>query len=289
MLSKKELKIAFDNATHLLYEKNEAETIFFILLKEFGISKISWLLENEFEIDENKFYTCINQLKKNIPIQYILCYEYFCGMKLNVTNAVLIPRPETEELVNLISNEYKNEKEKTILDIGTGSGCIALGLKKFLPNFNVFAIEKSEAAINLAKENAKKENLAITFFQEDILNLSADIKELKIDIIVSNPPYILKKEKSEMEKRVYEHEPEMALFVDDNDGLLFYKKIILLSNEMLLPDGKIFFEINQAYGNELKNWSEENGFDCEIKKDMFENNRFAILKKNNLRKKIELF
>ncbi len=279
MLSKKELKIAFDNATHLLYEKDEAETIFFILVEDFGISKMKWLMENEVEIDKNKFDTYLNQLKKNIPIQYVLGYEYFCGMKLKVSNAVLIPRPETEELVHLICKENKNLIGKTILDIGTGSGCIALGLKKNLTKCSVLALEKSAEALNLAQENAKKENLDITFFQEDILNLSGAIKQLKIDIIVSNPPYISIKEKTEMEKRVYENEPEMALFVNDNDPLLFYKKIVLLAIEILLPEGKIYFEINQAFGNELKTWSEENGFDCEIKKDMYDNYRFAILKK----------
>lgn len=190
-----------------------------------------------------------------------------------VNENVLIPRPETEELVDWIIEDQKKDKQSiTILDIGTGSGCIAISLAKKIPEAKVYAMDISEQAIQVARDNAKKNQADITFIKADIL----EVKELfqDFDIIVSNPPYVRELEKKEMRSNVLDNEPQRALFVSDNEPLLFYKKITDLAKEKLKENGGLYFEINQYLGVETKNMIESKGFkSVEVRKDLYDNER----------------
>ncbi|KXK42970.1 MAG: protein-(glutamine-N5) methyltransferase [Bacteroidetes bacterium OLB11] len=198
---------------------------------------------------------------KNIPIQYVLGYEWWGGMKLKVNQHVLIPRPETEELGNMV-NQYIQTKEAqviSVIDIGTGSGCLPIFIKKKNPLVKVDAIDISDEALNVAKENAKREQVEIHFFQKDIFQKDIFVNK-KYDIIVSNPPYILPEEKIDMHERVWANEPNVALFVTNHDPLQFYKAIAFFAMQYLKPDGKIFLEINQSFANEIFFYFHENHF-----------------------------
>jgi release factor glutamine methyltransferase len=197
---------------------------------------------------------------------------------------VLIPRPETEELVEFILSEVRNHKSEVsqILDIGTGSGCIAIALKKNLPDANVSAIDISDEALLIAKANAILNQTIVNFLRADILSpISPKNKsEGTFDIIVSNPPYVRISEKEKMSKNVLDYEPHLALFVNDNDPLLFYKAIAEFALENLSPNGKLYFEINEALGAEIKKLLEEKGFkNVEVKKDMSGKERMTVASK----------
>lgn len=226
---------------------------------------------------ENQLMPALEQLKKHIPVQYIIGETEFFSLPFNVNPAVLIPRPETEELVEWIINDIKNQFAKkpiTILDIGTGSGCIAVSLAKNLKNANVTALDISQKALETAKKNAELNNVTVTFQQQDILEIS-DLPE-KWGVIVSNPPYICEKEKASMEKNVLENEPPGALFVPDADPLLFYKKIAFLASKSLVSGGNLYLEINEAFGKETVLLLKETGFkDVELKKDFFGKDRMV--------------
>ena len=243
-------------------------------------------LDLEFSESEIKDWNVIlEQLKLELPIQYILGSTSFYGLKFEVNENVLIPRPETEELVEWIINSnlkissaqfgkasgerFNNLK---ILDIGTGSGCIAIALAKNLPNAQVFAIDVSERALATAKKNAEQNDVNINFIQKNILE-TTDLEQ-QFDIIVSNPPYVRNLEKAEIKKNVLEHEPHLALFVDDHDALIFYRKIGELAQKNLSKQGKLYFEINQYLGKETVELLENLGFsDVELKKDIYGNDR----------------
>jgi release factor glutamine methyltransferase len=192
-----------------------------------------------------------------------------------VNENVLIPRPETEELVEWIINENSitdKTKKIRILDIGTGSGCIAISLAKNLPNAEVYGIDVSKKAIETAKRNAINNNVDVTFVFLDILE--TDVLTCPFDIIVSNPPYVRNLEKEEIKKNVLDYEPHLALFVDDNDALVFYRKIAVLAKNSLLENGQLFFEINQYLGKEMTNLLEKMDFkNIELKKDIYDNDR----------------
>lgn len=187
------------------------------------------------------------QLEKNVPIQYLLGEAYFYGMKFKIGPGVLIPRPETEELVDLILKEVP-EGQFSVLDIGTGSGCIAIALAKHLPKASVTAIDISSVALDIARKNADLNNVKVEFIESDILKTG--FLENKWDVIVSNPPYVLISEMKNMQAHVVEHEPHNALFVPDKDPLLFYKKIAAVAKQSLNKKGKLFFEINEAFGRD---------------------------------------
>lgn len=197
------------------------------------------------------------ELKKNIPIQYILGECEFYNLKFNVNSFTLIPRPETEELVDLIIKHHKQSSnhELTILDIGTGSGCIPIALKKNIPHSKVSALDISEEALNVAKSNALKNDITIEFIKQDVLSKSL-ILNSTFSIIVSNPPYVLKTEAKLMEDRVLNYEPHIALFVEENDPIIFYKKIIDLSTNYLMPNGYLYFELNPLFANDVKNYAD---------------------------------
>lgn len=224
--------------------------------------------------ESEKISEIVARLKKPEPIQYILGETFFFGLQLKVTPAVLIPRPETEELVDLIIRE-NSDRNFTILDIGTGSGCIALALKSRLKNAIISGVDISEKALEIARGNSEINELNVHFFQADILNWEKNDWPL-FDVIVSNPPYVTESEKKLMHKNVLDFEPSNALFVDDTDPLLFYRTIAQFALEKLNPNGKIYFEINENFGPETKNMLAGFGFTkIDIVTDIHGKNRFV--------------
>jgi release factor glutamine methyltransferase len=228
--------------------------------------------------DFEKMEGIVSRLKNFEPIQYILGETDFYGLKLIVNPAVLIPRPETEELVQWITKS-KLPGESAILDIGTGSGCIALAIKSRLKNSDVFGIDISEKALDVARLNALKNNLDVGFFQSDILKWQ-EFEWKNYDIIVSNPPYITESEKGQMNSNVLDYEPENALFVSDRDPLVFYHSIAAFAKKYLAKSGILFFEINENLGSEINEMLVDLGFnDIEIRKDINGKNRMICCRK----------
>jgi release factor glutamine methyltransferase len=249
-----------------IYEPGEVETFISYCFEAYlGFRKTDLLVKMQDRMSESellKFNFAVKQLKQQRPVQYILGKADFYKLQFVVNEQVLIPRPETEELVDLIIRELKQTNAPDILDIGTGSGCIAITLKKNLPAATVAALDVSEGALKVAMQNAVSNQVAVSFFQQDILktNTLPEAVFRQFDCIVSNPPYICISEKKEMDKNVLEHEPHLALFVPDEDPLLFYKAIADFALNHLKPKGKLYFEINAAYGLETKQMLEKKGF-----------------------------
>jgi release factor glutamine methyltransferase len=231
--------------------------------------------------DFSNIQKIVFRLKKFEPIQYILGETEFYGLKIKVNPSVLIPRPETEELVQWIT-QSKLPVNARILDIGTGSGCIALALKSLLKNAEVFGVDVSENALVVARQNAIENSLDVVFFQSDILNWKEC--EWKIyDVIVSNPPYIRESEKKQMHANVLEYEPSNALFVNDNDPLVFYRAISVFSKKYLAKNGKLFFEINENLGLEMNELLLEYGFRyIEMRKDINDKTRMVSCRNENI-------
>lgn len=225
------------------------------------------------ECKERELENIIFRLQKNEPIQYIRGFAEFDGRRFKVASGVLIPRPETVELVDLVARENTNACR--LLDIGTGSGCIAISLDKKLPNAEVEAWDISEDALAIARENNKVLVADVTFLQRDVLSNDWE-KAPSFDVIVSNPPYVTEAEKKEMDANVLDWEPELALFVPDDDPLRFYRRIADLGRELLLPGGKLYFEINQAYGRETAHILEMNQYhDVRVIRDIFGKDRIV--------------
>lgn len=252
------------------YDTNEADAISKILI-ESGLDnfRVKLISEPEFKIEQKlaeELFEKLEQLKQNKPIQYVLGETEFISLKFSVNENVLIPRPETEELVTWILEENLIDKE--ILDIGTGSGCIPISIKKNAPkSAQISAMDISGPALEMAKQNAKSNDVVVDFIQDDILNSQNPDKHY--DIIVSNPPYVRRSEKELMSKNVLDYEPELALFVEDNDPLLFYNAIINYSVSGLKPTGLLFFEINESFGLEIVELLKKNKFSAiELKKDL---------------------
>ena len=229
-------------------------------------------LEPDMRLSESEmltFHFAVKDLLKNKPIQYIIGETEFCDLKFKVNENVLIPRPETSELVMNIVNSQQStvNSQLSILDIGTGSGCIAISLAKNIPDSKVYALDISEKALEVAKENAINNDADITFIHDDILSLNNKI-ETKFDIIVSNPPYVRELEKADMRDNVLNWEPHNALFVSDNDPLIFYRNILEFAKTHLNENGEIWFEINEYLGKEMTDLCKEYGFsDIQIFKD----------------------
>ena len=227
--------------------------------------------------------TVLQRLLAHEPVQYILGEAWFYKMKFFVNEHVLIPRPETEELVEWVVEEIRNKKleirnkevsqlitnSHAILDIGTGSGCIAVALKKELHDAEVFAIDVSEDALQVAKQNAHNQNVKISFFRFDFLNEDGWSSLPTFDVIVSNPPYIPEDEKKKLAKNVVDNEPHLALFVPNDDPFIFYRKIALFAITHLKENGKIFVEVHEDYAAEVQQIFTEKNFKMEIKKDMY--------------------
>ena len=261
------------------YPKNEIKNIYSLCLKHLGFSNSEILLKEKKLYCKDIYFleATLIRLKKQEPIQYILGYTEFRDLNYKLNSDCLIPRPETEELVELILS--KLEGNENILDIGTGSGCIPISLKHESPQLNVTAVDISTNALKMAQENAKNNNTSIHFIQDDILNYNYDYPEF--EVIISNPPYVLESEKKLMKKNVLNFEPYRALFVKDTDGLLFYRAIAIFSKNHLKKNGNIFFEINESLGIETKKLLEKYEFTkVEIHKDLYGKDRFISATKN---------
>ena len=287
----KNYKTTFLQELSSLYEEQEIESFFYIILEKLhGLKRIDLALNPQTVMDGahlKQWKNIVSELKKQRPIQYILGETTFYGLSFLVNENTLIPRPETEELVELIiestNYELRNTKLK-VLDIGTGSGCIAISLAKYLPTSEVFAIDVSEEALDTAKKNAELNKVAIDFISTNILDvviLSAVAGlDKQFDIIVSNPPYVRNLEKDEIKPNVLEYEPHLALFVDDIDPLLFYRKIAELAIKNLNPNGKLYFEINQYLGKETVELVKSFGFkNVKLIKDIYGNDRMISCEK----------
>jgi release factor glutamine methyltransferase len=280
----KQYRTQFIKELSPFYDAYEAESFFYLILEDkHKLRQIDLALNHELNFSESDFViwnSLLGQLKKEVPIQYLLGKTSFYGLDFEVNENVLIPRPETEELVEwIIKENSKTDKTKKlkVLDIGTGSGCIAISLAKNLPNAEVFGIDVSKKAIETSKRNAINNNVDVTFVLLDILE--TDVLTSNFDIIVSNPPYVRNLEKEEIKKNVLDYEPHLALFVDDNDALIFYRKIAALAKSSLLENGQLFFEINQYLGKEMTDLLETMNFkDIELKKDIYDNDRMISCK-----------
>lgn len=223
----------------------------------------------------NQLENITGQLLQHRPVQYVLGEAWFAGMKFFVDENVLIPRPETEELVNWMIEDLKKNQQSifniqySVLDIGTGSGCIAIALKRKLPQASIFALDVSAAALKVAQKNAKDQDVLIEFFQYDFLNESGWTEIRKFDVLVSNPPYVKQGEKRSMQKNVLEFEPHLALFVSDEDALIFYRKIALFGKFHLNQGGYIYVEINEMLGDAVAALFKDYGYDyVQMKKDL---------------------
>jgi len=269
----KNYKEIFKNELLSIYDEQEIDSFFYIILEKIhNLKRIDLALNPETIMDGSdlkQWKSIVSDLKVEKPIQYILGETEFYGLRLEVNENTLIPRPETEELVELI---IKEEGKVKILDIGTGSGCIAISLAKNLPNAEVFAIDVSEKALITAKRNAEINAVKVTFWLKNILE-TEDLEQ-QFDVIVSNPPYVRNLEKAEIKPNVLEYEPHLALFVEDDDALLFYRKIAQLAKKNLNPEGKLYFEINQYLGKETVQLLEDLGFGAvELIQDIYGNDR----------------
>ncbi|MEO8087004.1 MAG: peptide chain release factor N(5)-glutamine methyltransferase [Bacteroidota bacterium] len=265
-----------------LYDAGELNQILFLLVEDvMGFSKTDFQLKKNEPLsgsDSEKLGHFIEQLKLNKPVQYVLGSTWFSGMKFIVNENVLIPRPETEELCSwLLSHISQLQSHISLLDIGTGSGCIAITLKKNLPSASVHAMDISPGALEVAKQNAELNKTEIIFYQGDILSKDFETSgNEKFDVIVSNPPYIRRSEMNSMSVHVKDHEPHTALFVKDDDALLFYRAIVDFSKNHLKENGRLFFEINASMGQEIQDLLLEKGFrDIELKKDLSGNSRMV--------------
>lgn len=272
-----EYRSYFINEIAPVVDFSEAESFFYIILEHLHqLKRIDLALNPNLEMSANQLLLwndIVNELKTQKPIQYILGETEFFGLKFIVNENTLIPRPETEELVDLIlkCEQTKNQNLK-ILDIGTGSGCISIALAKNLSNAQVFALDVSEKALEIAQINAKSNNVDVTFLHQNILE-TTNLQQ-QFDIIVSNPPYVRNLEKAEINKNVLGFEPHLALFVEDTDALLFYRKIAQLALVNLTKNGSLYFEINQYLGQETVQLLDDMGFkNIQLLKDVYGNDR----------------
>ena len=278
----KEYRSYFIQELTPIFDEGESESFFYLILEDKQqLKRIDLALHPglTFSEDEIKGWNSIlEQLKQEIPVQYLLGKTNFYGLDFEVNANVLIPRPETEELVDWIIKSIRilqNSKSLKILDIGTGSGCIAISLAKNIPNAEVFAIDVSEKALATAQKNAAINKVEVTFIHKNILE-TADLEQ-QFDIIVSNPPYVRNLEKQEIKKNVLDNEPHLALFVEDNDALIFYRKIAELAQKNLSENGQLFFEINQYLGKEMIDLLEKMNFkNIELRKDIYGNDRMTL-------------
>jgi release factor glutamine methyltransferase len=257
---------------------DEIQSILYLILENvLGLSRADIIAGKSISLTVGH-QKCLNEIIKRInasePIQYILGFTYFYGRKFNVNSSVLIPRPETELLIEEVLKEVNPYSPGTVLDIGTGSGCIAITLAKELPAKRVLALDVSEAALRVANENAQELNAAVEFHHGNAL--AEKFPAQQIEILVSNPPYIASAEKKSMNKNVLEYEPHLALFVEDHDPLVFYKMLAQKGFESLLSNGRVFVEINERFGEEVSELFLNTGFkQVQIIKDLQGKNRIV--------------
>lgn len=279
----REIKNIYHSELDAIYGKEEVNSFFYLLIEHyFDLERFILAIQPELVIDkkqETVIFQALSELKLEKPIQHIIGTTHFMDLDFKVNEHVLIPRPETEELVRWILDDHKNTaKILTILDMGTGSGCIPISLDKNLTDAKVFGLDISKDALKVAEENNALLNSDVKFYEADILSLDMETsaKELdeKFDIIISNPPYVLELEKAEMQNNVIDHEPSLALFVPDEDPLKFYSAVVNFAANHLNENGCLYLEINQYLGEETKQLLEKSNFKTiELRKDMFGNDR----------------
>lgn len=257
-----------------VYDEREAQAVArYVLEEKYGMTATDIYCGREVP-DDNETAGIVQRLMNREPVQYVVGWEYFCGHKFAVRPGVLIPRPETEELVERIIAD--NHHSQAILDIGTGSGCIAISLALGIKRAEVTAWDISSEALNIAEDNTRLLEAKVHFMQQDTLSPPADTA--KWDIIVSNPPYICAKERAAMAPNVLDHEPHTALFVPDDNPLLFYRAITRYALHALKPGGKLYFEINPLYADDMIRMANEEGFNhAEVIEDSFGKQRFIII------------
>lgn len=274
----RQLKAQFETQLSALYDSEEARRFFELLLEAYESKKrIDLVLTPDLTtMQPERWQAAFEALRRFVPIQYIIGATYFYDLPFEVTPATLIPRPETEELVAWILHDLPNTT-RTILDIGTGSGCIPIAIAKNCPQASVTAIDIAFDALAVAQRNAQRNAVNVHFIQENALDTDAMEVRFKaqfFDCIVSNPPYVRQLEKHEIQPNVLEHEPHLALFVDDEDALLFYRHIGQFALNHLIKGGKLYFEINQYLGAETQQLMEQLGFSSvTLRKDLFGNDR----------------
>ncbi|MBL4658274.1 MAG: peptide chain release factor N(5)-glutamine methyltransferase [Flavobacteriales bacterium] len=264
------------------YPENEGNAILFRLFDGIlGYEQADIVLNAESDIadlDFKKFKKAVKDLKEKKPVQYILGYSDFGNVRIRVDHRVLIPRPETEELVNWIV-ESSDRGAIRILDVGTGSGCIAISLKKELPNSQVMGTDVDEECIDLAKDNATNNKVQINFRVSNALDVDQSVHLVQpdtLDLIVSNPPYIQFKDRYQMDENILSYEPAKALFVDDDDPMLFYKSISNMGATLLKPGGVLYFEINEKFGNDVEEVMNKSGYtQIEQRRDIHDKVRFV--------------
>ncbi|MGV6829228.1 MAG: peptide chain release factor N(5)-glutamine methyltransferase [Flavobacteriales bacterium] len=275
----KTLKTKFSSQLNGLYPNEEINSFFNIFSEKYlGLSRLEMALNKDLEITDNQhliFKKVISKLQKYEPIQYLVGETQFYGLPFVVSEKVLIPRPETEELVNWILTDLKNQQPITILDIGTGSGCIAITLAKKKSNAKLTALDISEEALQIAKQNANINKTNIHFVKGNILDFkhidwNMDATNIQFNVIVSNPPYVREQEKKAMQPNVLNFEPHLALYVSNENPLLFYKKIAQFGKNHLTNGGILYFEINEYLHDEMLEMLAKYGYsNLELKKDLF--------------------
>lgn len=291
----KQYRNYFNETLKTIYPITEIDSFFFLLLEEYlGFRRVDIVLKSDFKITQetlNLLQSATKQLEQEVPLQYVIGKTEFYGLPFVVNKHVLIPRPETEELVacvvsessrvktfNTSTKQTTETKQLKILDIGTGSGCIPISLKKQLPFAKISAIDISKEALTVAKKNAVLNNVDIHFILQDILKTVA--LDQHYDIIISNPPYVRELEKKELKNNVLKNEPHVALFVENDNPLIFYAKIAELAKKYLNKNGLLFFEINQYLGTETIDLINKKGLkNIQLKKDMFGNDRIIVASK----------
>lgn len=274
------------------FSQREAEQLVRILLEDFfGIDVKRQLMEPNLRIDEVEYSIledAVKQLVEGVPVQYVTRKAWFDGRLFYVDRSVLIPRPETEGLVQRVAEEMARlqvdsdraaaERPLRIWDVGTGSGCIAIALAKRFPQVEITAFDVSEKTLVTARMNVLINEVKVNLVCDDVLNPQSDVWNQPVDIVVSNPPYIRESEKVSMERNVLDHEPHTALFVPDDDPLLFYRQILTLAKPQLNPGGSVWFEINETMGEEMLQLAQEMGFEAKLFDDFAGKTRFAQLR-----------
>lgn len=277
-----EVQQQFETRLKGRYESGEIRQLFTIAMEDIaGLGRVQMLTNANLELSEEvaqKLEAFIQGLEEGKPYQHLIGEVHFAGLKLKVGPQALIPRPETEELAYMIKHENQGRDNLKIIDIGTGTGCLALACVSFFHNSSVTALDVSEEAISLARENAAGNGLQIDFVRGSILD-PEKWPTGSWDIIVSNPPYIGESEASEMDDLVTDHEPSLALFAPDDDVLIFYRMILELAKSQLTEGGKVYLEINQKWGPETLKLCTDAGFKPRLLKDLSGNDRFVVAEK----------
>lgn len=272
------IKVEIRNRLSKVFDSRELQQVTSILLDQFGISRVQSIAYPDAKISQTDYELLVGLLKRletGEPIQYVIGNEWFMGRKFRVCPDVLIPRPETEELVQLVCDKCKADAPR-ILDVGTGSGCIAVSLSKTMPVSKVTALDVSERAIDVARRNAIENDAIVDFVCRSIFDDDLPFAPASLDVVVSNPPYVTESDKSQMYSNVLDFEPHLALFVPESDPLVFYRRIAQLSAVWLKSGGMLFFEINERFGEATRQMLESLQYaNVEVHKDFYGKDRMV--------------